>query len=294
MYEVVRFAALGPERRRALYDFIQQLGGSRWFSTYDEMTGNYAGDTFAGGANHLTVWDADRPVGALGVITVTAAENGDAMLVSPYLAAAALDALRALLGEAAAIALAAGARRAVLQLDERSAWARACAEQEGYVVSHESLTLRYAGGERPPLPAGFTVEPLREEDAAAYARIDHDAFIDSPNGVPITVPALLEQMHEPGTRFFLGRWQGEPAAAICLRLRQDGGWIQSLAVAPALQGRGLGRASLRFAVNHLRASCATIRLGVMSNNARALGLYLSEGFERERAVAIWLCKQFAQ
>ena len=57
--------------------------------------------------------------------------------------------------------------------------------------------------------------------------------------------------------------------------------VQTLAVAPTAQGRGVGRALLGALLEEARARAATaVLLEVRADNAPALALYASAGFER--------------
>lgn len=67
-----------------------------------------------------------------------------------------------------------------------------------------------------------------------------------------------------------------------VRLTRDGATagIYGLAVEPSLQGKGIGRDVLIRACRRLRAAGAErVTLEVAADNDRALGLYLSAGFE---------------
>lgn len=59
--------------------------------------------------------------------------------------------------------------------------------------------------------------------------------------------------------------------------------IQTIAVEPVAQGRGLGRLVLDHLLGHARdIGCRRVHLEVRSDNAPAVGLYESRGFTRVR------------
>jgi [ribosomal protein S18]-alanine N-acetyltransferase len=66
-----------------------------------------------------------------------------------------------------------------------------------------------------------------------------------------------------------------------LLLSGSEGDVQTLGVAPALQGRGVGTVLLRaLTVEAVRRGGTSLLLEVRADNAAAIGLYLREGFER--------------
>lgn len=65
------------------------------------------------------------------------------------------------------------------------------------------------------------------------------------------------------------------------------GWINYLAVAPELQGGGIGRALMAEAETRLRAvGCPKINLQVRGDNAAALAFYARLGFAVDDAVSL--------
>ncbi|MDD6033961.1 MAG: GNAT family N-acetyltransferase [Oscillospiraceae bacterium] len=75
-----------------------------------------------------------------------------------------------------------------------------------------------------------------------------------------------------GVRCFLARWDGEPAGVLLLRKRE----IAKLYLLPAFQGRGIGRALLRFGLSRLEGEESF--LWVMNLNRKARVFYERAGF----------------
>lgn len=148
-----------------------------------------------------------------------------------------------------------------------------------------------------PFPAGFGIRPMHLEEAALWTDIVRDAeeffpvaddlfareFGDDPEAVPERC-------------FFLTGPKGIAVGTISAWYRrafkgEDYGRIHWVAVRPAYQGRGLGKAGLAFALSRL--ACWHQRAYLTTNTARlpALRLYLDFGFlpdlDEPNARAIW-------
>jgi mycothiol synthase len=85
-------------------------------------------------------------------------------------------------------------------------------------------------------------------------------------------------------------WRGERCVGFCRDTIFSGhGEVDVLAVRPDAQGRGLGRALLRWGVAWLQAQGVEhVRLVVDGENEGALGLYRSEGFDIHASREMWV------
>jgi ribosomal protein S18 acetylase RimI-like enzyme len=138
--------------------------------------------------------------------------------------------------------------------------------------SEHALVLRRAPTPGPSDPA-VTLRRAGPDDAAVVGRLLRDAFDWEPDN-------LRSLLGNPEERTMLALLDGSPVGT--LRLTSGPGWgaIHGFGVDPAWQGRGIGRDVLRRSCALLRAEGAdTVGLEVAVDNERALGLYLSVGFE---------------
>ena len=125
-------------------------------------------------------------------------------------------------------------------------------------------------------PAGASVAPLETEHAGRLAALHAQGFA-RPWSV-IEFERLLADRMVVGDGLFVGREQS--LQGFCLsRIVLDEAEILTIAVAPALRGRGHSRSLLR---NHLDAliarRVARLHLEVDENNRPALALYRRYGF----------------
>ncbi len=138
--------------------------------------------------------------------------------------------------------------------------------------SEHALVLR-----RTPTPGrsdpAITVRRAGPDDAAVVGRLLRSAF----DWEPDDLPRLLGNADQ---RTMLALVDGQPVGTLRLTRGPDWGAIHGFGVDPAWQGRGIGRDVLRRCCALLRAEGAeTVGLEVAVDNERALGLYLSVGFE---------------
>jgi ribosomal protein S18 acetylase RimI-like enzyme len=145
----------------------------------------------------------------------------------------------------------------------------------------------------------FPIRPYRPEDLARLQEITAMTF------GPVSIDRNMEQLLGP---FGEGGWQGRKVAAIAddCRLQPDGvfvaedpqtrqpigyittrlsqasriGWIANLAVDPAWQGKGLGRALIQHAVDFFRQQGMEVaKIETLEQNPVGQGLYPTLGFQ---------------
>jgi ribosomal protein S18 acetylase RimI-like enzyme len=131
--------------------------------------------------------------------------------------------------------------------------------------------------ERPPVDPRLRIRKADSEDREALAFVHTMSFGDNIEGSGSYVEKCLQR---PWNTFYLGLLGEEPVG--CLRLDDLGQEIgvYGFGVRPEYQGRGYGRQMLEEAIRIMHAgSQKGIMLDVETDNANAVGLYLSCGFE---------------
>lgn len=135
-------------------------------------------------------------------------------------------------------------------------------------------------------PNGIEIRRAGAGDAGVAARLLHDfnAEYDEPTPGVAALTAILGPLIERGEATVLLGGEGPDGIAV-LRLRDSiwsGGqeaYLQELYVAPALRGRGIGRALLEATMAAAReAGATTIDLNTGETDREARGLYESAGF----------------
>lgn len=151
--------------------------------------------------------------------------------------------------------------------------------QRGWKVAAHLHLLRHDMGRLPPEHprSGPRLRRATESDLDAAVALDDATF---PLEWRLGRSGLADALRAtPQSRFRLARGSSEPVGyAICGRSRRDG-YVQRLAVAPAHQGRGLGRALTLDGLRWLkRWKATTASVNTYVGNDAALRLYESLGF----------------
>lgn len=142
-----------------------------------------------------------------------------------------------------------------------------------------------------PIQRPASVRPFLPSDAEMLCQLHTLAF----PAAWLSGPAMITQRDE--THAVLIAWeQGQRVGYIRLsqHLELPEGEIEYLAVDPAWRGRGIGRKLLLAGLDWIFAErgLPTAVLNVSADNAKALELYLSVGFEvKERAIALDLWRK---
>ena len=132
-------------------------------------------------------------------------------------------------------------------------------------------------------PAGIILRPLRWWDVEAVQALDVDLF-----GPTAWTPAMFwSELAAGPTRWYVVAESavpdgaGELAGYAGLLVPGPEADVQTIAVAPAAQGRGVGTLLLRaLTAQAVRSGANSLLLEVRADNAPAIALYEREGFER--------------
>jgi ribosomal protein S18 acetylase RimI-like enzyme len=172
----------------------------------------------------------------------------------------------------------------ITELDERRR--PSFYERIGFQELEEVITYELDRPGTQPLQspvAPMTFVPVASTDAAgleAVLRLDHASFPwlwwNGPE--ELAVYAVT-----PGVALYVGLLDGDPVAYVGMTSYPGWGHLDRIAVLPSLQGRGLGRRALAFAIGTLaRRGARRIGLSTQADNIRSQRLYERFGFRRSR------------
>jgi ribosomal protein S18 acetylase RimI-like enzyme len=87
--------------------------------------------------------------------------------------------------------------------------------------------------------------------------------------------------------FLIGDWAGQVIATLMVGYEGHRGWLNYLAVDPAVRRHGIGRRLVAHAEQILRdAGCPKICLQVRAGNAAALEFYRALGFDKDDVIGL--------
>ena len=143
------------------------------------------------------------------------------------------------------------------------------------------------------LPDGYHARPFRRAaDLETWVAAFNEAFTGHPTPLSLDATSYAQWIEDADIRdddtILVEDETGRLAAFAATepQYTADGSVgakaeIWALGVRPGLQGRGLGRTSLRLGIARLRAiGASTVTLSVSGRNPRAVALYEAEGFVR--------------
>lgn len=290
LFTILPYRTLSEPEKARLYEFTRRHDRER-FPNYDHMELCYHSAAFGHGDTQFTCWRGGEIVGAMGAVTREAEERGEIFITAVAIEPGHEDAFEPLLKRAYTCMPPLDGITLHMGIQPSQPHVEALAAAHGYEVGYDGLVMTYQGADF-DLPAEPTwrVETVTQATAEPYRWVLDSAFRNSPNGATVDMEQIQELLAETPHPDLLGlAWLGDqPAAAFELAMNDDEGWIEAIAVAPDLQGRGIGRRMLPEALARLRAQGATsIKLLVMSTNQPAVKLYANNGFEVSYVTSRW-------
>jgi mycothiol synthase len=141
-----------------------------------------------------------------------------------------------------------------------------------------------------PPPDGVSVRGYTPSDAGAVLRVNAAAFAEHPEQGALDEDGLAERMAEPwfdpaGLLLAVDDASGELLGFHWTKRHDaDHGEVYVVGIAPAAQGRGLGRVLTAAGLRHLaERGAAEVHLYVEADNAPAVALYRGLGFSHASA-----------
>jgi ribosomal-protein-alanine N-acetyltransferase len=127
-------------------------------------------------------------------------------------------------------------------------------------------------------PAAVELRPMRWWDIEALLPLEEQLFAPT----AWTAAMFWSELAHPQTRCYLvAELAGRPVGYAGVLTAGSDGDVQTIAVAPGAQGRGVGARLLAALLERCaEAGCAQVMLEVRADNEAAIRLYRRHGFER--------------
>ena len=174
-----------------------------------------------------------------------------------------------------------GFARALVVVPRTSEGGQALARRLGATISHSeaAMTLQEAPPDTLGPGAGLDVRAATLADVPTLGEIGAAAF-----GSPIDEAMAISRSSvlATGRTIQVFSYEGTDVAMISVASEGTEASIAGFAVRPEWQGRGFGRAILRWVAGRLAATGHAVTIEVDVTNARAANLYLETGFREDR------------
>lgn len=191
--------------------------------------------------------------------------------------------------------------RSTLQCNLVGAWeaGRTFLAKEGFFPTRRQLLMEREGPPPPVAapPPGFCLRSYRgAADDAAWIRLNEEGYGEDPDYTPLTADDLVLFRATARFHLWLAERDGEPCG-LCHTMDWQGNrpTVNSVVVTRSARGRGLGRALTTAGVRSALGGDRTkVELNVVADNAPAVAIYRSLGFETRDDFTTWQRPRFGR
>ncbi|PZS01732.1 MAG: hypothetical protein DLM69_04720 [Candidatus Chloroheliales bacterium] len=194
-----------------------------------------------------------------------------------------------------------GASRMTSEPDERASLTPPFLAKRGFSVDHATWAMRLPANHPVPeaqVPDGYTFRNFQPGDEPTLRKVATESFAGFKDYFPNDTEQAVEETREPDydpCRLTFA-FAGDEVAGYCqaeVEAEEGKGWIDNLGVVPDHRRSGLGRALLLAGIAYLRQFVPIVLIGVEEYNDKAIRLYQSVGFEKQRGT-VMMVKQLAE
>ena len=294
--EIKQFKEITIPQKKELYNFIKNTN-SNYNKTYIEMTKIYESDAFNEGNSVFILLDNYEVKGSLATITKEISIKGEAFITDIYIANENLERnLCFLMEEAMTYCSNCSARCVKVGIRESEKNLMPYINKLEFRHIYDAVIMRYKGDKDIVLKANKKIElvDLSISNSKQYMNIQNEAFIESPNGGTIDEVEVMDYIVKYANNqdlIGLCYFEKKPCGMYELSLDADIGWIDTLAISPECQKKGIGKLLLMNCIERLwEKHVEEIKLLVITANEVAVKLYKENGFEEETVFSYWFEK----
>ena len=294
--EIKKFKEITSPQKKELYNFIKNTN-STYNKTYIEMTKIYESDTFNGGDSVFILLDNYEVKGSLAIITKEISIKGEAFITDIYISKENLERnLYLLIEEAMTYCINCSAISVKVGIRESETHLMPYINKLEFSHIYDAVVMRYKGDKEIVLKANRKIElvDLSVLNSKQYMNIQNEAFIHSPNGGTIDQVEVMDYIVKYANNqdlIGLCYFEKKPCGMYELSLDGDIGWIDTLAVSPECQKKGIGKLLLMNCIERLwEKHVEEIKLLVITSNEIAVKMYKENGFENQAVFSYWFEK----
>ncbi len=185
--------------------------------------------------------------------------------------------------------------------DERASLTPPFLTKRGFIRDHATWTMRLPADQTmpaPQVPDGYTFRNFQPGDEPILRKVATASFAGFKDYFPRDTEQAVEETREPDydpARLTFAFASDEVVGYCQVEVEADEGksWIDNLGVVPAHRCVGLGHALLLAGIAYLRQFVPIVLLGVEDYNDKAIRLYQTVGFEKQRG-EVAMVKQLSE
>ena len=295
--EIKQFRVISTPQKKELFKFYKSADLT-YSNSYIEMIRIYESDTFNYGDTVFILLHDGKIKGSVALITKEICNAGEAFITDIYVERKNEEKYLGFLIEEVtkycsicnARSIKVGIRRNEIQLIPY-------VNKLEFTHIYDAMVMKYREGKHLNLIVNneMKLKSLCILNAYEYMNIHNEAFKNSPNGSTIDELEVKDYIVQYANK--------EDLIGICVvqekfcgiyELSIDGGigWINTLAIDPICQKKGIGRALLVKCIKKLHEkNLEEIKLLVITSNAIAVSIYRDIGFEEEHVFSYWFEKK---
>ncbi len=295
--EIKQFSILSSSQKKELFKFIKSKD-STYNKTYIEMSKIYESDVFNDGNTVFILFSKGQIKGSIALITKEIRIKGEAFITDVYVEIENREIiLKFFMERIVEYCNICRARSIKIGVCKNEKHLIPYIKKMEFNHIYNAVIMRYTVEKDRivKLNKNIELQSLCILNSRKYMDIHNEAFKNSPNGSTIDEVEVKDYIVQyAGYEDFIGICFFEKKSCGIYELSSDGniGWINSIAISPIYQNRGLGKSLIVKCINKLyEKNLDEIKLLVITSNKVAINMYKDNGFEQESVFSYWFEKK---
>ena len=284
---IVTWSSLDTTKKDKALNFIFDHSKSSNEVDNDERKKYLTGNVFNNGDTLMFYINHSEILGSIGIVTAEIPVKKEGFITE--INCMSTDVFKELINKTIDIAKDTGAVIVSLGLKPHNSHLIESVKNYGFIHSHSFIKLVHDDRK---IISHANLLPLDRDNAPLYAKIMTAGFMNIPNGASVSDDEAYSLLEEPtSSRYGLFKINGRYVGVYELRITDDTGWIDGLAIDPADQRQGYGKMLLNQCMEYLYSlGVEKIEMMVADTNTNALNLYMDNGFHEKELLSTWFKK----
>lgn len=284
---IVSWSSLDVTEKDKALSFIFDHSKSSNDSNKDERKKYLTSNIFNKGDTLMFYFNHSKILGSIGIVTAEIPVKKEGFITA--INCISIEVFEELINKAIDIAKNKGADIVSLGLKPHNDNLTESVKDHGFLYSHSFIKLVHDDKRIISHP---NLVPLDKENAPLYAAIMTSGFMNTPNGATVSDDEAYSLLEEPlSNKYGLFKINGICVGVYELRIKDDTGWIDGIAINPDEQKKGYGKMLLNQCMGYLYSlGVKKIEMMVADTNEYAFKLYLHNGFREKELLSTWFKK----